>query len=675
MRELRLRRSERSIAVAGGLLPALLVVALALAPAAAGHALLQSSEPAAGTTVGTAPATIRLTFGERPDPRLSSVKVLDSSNRDHATGPAAANAANPLELEVGVDALPDGVYTVSWRTTSAVDGHSSLGSFAFGVGVAPPQTGTTETAPPLGLAAASPIAALARLLLYAGLIAMFGGGVVGVFIVPGRARASARLGLGGSVLAAAGAASVVAVQWSGAQSDIGAILGTSLGVTGIARLVLAALGVVAGIAAWRATAGEGTVPGRPRPLALATLTGASGLAMAVDVVGGHAAAAQPAVLQLAFQWFHVAAAGFWIGGLAALLASVRGAPQELRGVAARRFSVVAGVAIAIVAVTGALRAIAEVGTLDALLSTDYGRIVIAKGLLIAVLALIGATNHFWSVPVAGPRFSRLRRLGTTEVTIAMVAIALTAALVDLAPPVSSGPPPAAAAAAPLIAAGNDFGTSVRVRLVVTPGSPGTNTFAAAVTDYDSGAPVDASDVSLRFDLASATGVGTSTLDLTRAQAGSYAASGANLSVDGIWKVTATVTSSGGAVEVPLVLSTVVAAEPVDVNASPGVPTIYVVHLADGRTVQLYLDPETAGKDEVHSTFFDATGTELPVAAATMAIAPAAGPAQILTTRQLEPGHYVADVDLPAGPLVVDVVGPDPATGAPIHVHLSITVQP
>ena len=653
-------RLARATATAG----VLLALALALAPAASAHALLQSSDPAAGSTVGTAPSVIRLTFGEKADPRLSTVKVLDSAGQNHATGPATAATSNALELDVAVQGLGDGVYTVSWRTVSAVDGHSALGSFAFGVGVAPPAGGSTSVAPSNGLAAASPLAGLARYLLYAGLMAMFGAGAVGWLIVPTRAAQAARLGLAGSLLSLVGTAGVVGVQWAGAQAEIGAILGTSLGITGLARLAVAALAALVATRTWRRATGR----------ALAALAIVAGVGMAVDVFAGHAAAVDPPALQLVFQWFHIAAAGFWIGGLAALLLAVRGADPEERHGGARRFSLVAGFAIAVVAVTGALRAIAEVGTLDALLSTDYGRIVILKSIVIVGLALLGTTNHFWSVPVAGERFGRLRRIGTTELTVAMVALALSAALVDLAPPISIGAA-TAAPAQPIVVTGNDFGTSVRVRLVVTPGAPGSNAFEAAVTDFDTGAGVDASAVSLRFQLASSSSVGPSTLDLDRVSTGSYRASGTNLSIDGIWQLTATVTTASGAVEVPLVLATEVAAQPVDVNASPGVPTIYVVHLPDGRTVQIYLDPETAGKTELHATFFDAAGTELPVAAATMAVVPASGPSQVVTTRQLEPGHYVADIEVPAGPLVVDVVGPDPTSGAPIHVHLSITVQP
>jgi copper transport protein len=640
----------------------------ALAPGVLAHALLQSSDPAAGATVGSSPAAVTLTFGERADPRLSSIKVLDTSGQNHATGPVQAVEGEPLQLRVAVQPLADGVYAVSWRTLSAVDGHSAAGAFSFGVGVAVPATGPGSTAVTSmtgmgGVADASPAAAIARLLLYAGLIATFGAGIIAWLIVPSRARSVLRLAAAGWIASTVGTVAVVALQWAGAEADLGAILGTSLGISGLARFGSAVLG---GLAVALAARSPST-----RPFAGLAVT--AGLAMAIDVLGGHAGAVAPAPLQLAFQWLHVAAAGFWVGGLAALLIALKGAPPEVRGAGARRFSLIAGFAIALVAVTGALRAIAEVGTFDALFGTDYGRLIIAKSALIVVLALLGATNHFWSVPAAGRTLLRLRRVGTTELSVAMVAVMLSAFLVDLAPPVSSGTS-AAPPEQPIVVSGSDAGTSVRVRLVVTPGAAGTNDFAAAVTDYDTKQPVDAASVSLRFELVSASGVGPSTLDMTRTGTGAFDAPGGNLSIDGIWRITATVAAPAGAVEVPLITATDIPAQTIDVSPTAGLPTIYVVHLADGKTMQVYLDPETAGKDELHATFFDAAGNELPVETAAIAIVQA-GATSLPIPRQLEPGHFVADVDVAAGDLDIDVAGPDPTATAPLHVHLSIPVQP
>jgi len=669
----------RPLAAVVGL--ALLVIALALPALAFGHALLQTADPAPGATLGTAPSSVRITFGEPPEPRLSSIKVLDSQGTNHAMGSVALVAGDPASLTIAVAALPDGIYTVSWRTVSAVDGHVAAGSYAFGVGVTPPTGGTsaqTETS-----VSGTPPAIIARFLLYAGLIGLLGAAYVGFFVArraaepaadqaPGPGEAArmdvlVRLATGAWLVAAIGTAFTVAVAWQDAGGEVTSLLGTSTGLAGISRMAVALLGGVP-----IAFVARGDQSTRRRWLGLAGIGAILG--MTVDVATGHAAASSSGTLGLAAQWAHVVAAGLWIGGLGALLLAVRGSPSADKAAAIRRFSTWAAPWIGLVAVTGVVRAVQEVGTIPALLQQPYGQIVLAKTVGLLVLAALGATNRWWSVPAADHTLGRLRRIGTAEIGTAAVIIALAAALVNGVPPVSVGAT-AAAAAPPIVVTGADRGTSLRVRLAITPGAAGKNTFNAAVTDYDTGNPLAATNLSLKFSLLSRTGVGDSSLDLQTAPsapAGVFQGSGANLSVDGIWRITATVSQAGTAAEVELVVATNVPAQNVDVLPAAGQPTIYTVHVPDGTTAQIYLDPETAGHDELHCTFFDAAGTERPITQATMSDAANAG--ELLAPRLLEPGHFVSEIDVQAGNLPVDIVGID-ATGVQVHVHATIEVQP
>jgi hypothetical protein len=223
-------------------------------------------------------------------------------------------------------------------------------------------------------------------------------------------------------------------------------------------------------------------------------------------------------------------------------------------------------------------------------------------------------------------------------------------------------------------AGSDFGTSVKVQLVVKPGTAGINDISAAVTDYDTGTPVTAANITLRFSIASSTGVGDSTLVLPRTGAGTYAASGGNLSLDGIWRVTAVVAGPSGSVEVPLPLATRITGQQIDTNAVTGLPTVYIAHLAAGDTLQVYLDPGTPGANELHATFFDAGGNELPVQTATFLLEPASADRTVVSPRKLEPGHFVTDLQADAGAFGADVVGPAP-DGSTLHAHFDLTVQP
>jgi copper transport protein len=646
---------------------AVLIALLAGLPSTAtGHALLLSSKPVAGSTLGSAPTTIELTFGEAPDPKLSGAKVLDASGGNHATGPVAAVPGKPLELDVPVGALGDGVYTVAWRTVSSVDGHVAAGSFAFGVGVAVTRGSgapTTATASP----SASLFSDAARWLLYLGLMGLFGAAFFGLAIEPGGPRAVVRLAGGGWVAAAIGGLGVTAAQWSDAGGDVGTLLGTSVGLSAMERLgtIAVAGALVALLLSRRPPAGR-------RLFGLVALAAAA--AMLADVLTGHAAAGSLAPFQVATQWLHIASAGLWMGGLAALLLTVRGQPDDAKAAIGRRYATWAGIGLLTVAVTGMIRAISEIGTLDALVSTDYGRVVLIKTGSLGLLAILGASNHYINIPAAAKRLTGLRRVGSTELAIGVGVIALSALLVNLAPPISSTsgsaglPPPQ-----PIIASGHDFGTSVKVRLVITPGSPGPNAFAASVTDYDSGAPRTAASLSLRFAVQSSKGIGGSSLAMQAGAPGSFSASGTNLSLDGIWSITATVAGTGasgaaGTVEVPLTVATVVPPQPVDGDATPLSPA--TVHLADGSSVQVYLDPGGVGSNELHATFFDAAGAERPIPTAFMLLSAQDGSTSMVVPRQLEPGHFVADIVATAGPLAVDVVGDGGALGT-VHAHLVI----
>ena len=646
-----------------GLGPPLAVVgALALASAALGHALLIASDPKAGATLSAPPASVLLTFGEAPDPRLSTIRVLDAAGHDQVTGSIQAVEGNRNQLRAMLAPLADGVFTVAWRTVSTVDGHVAAGSFAFGVGIPPPQTaeGAGTTSP-----SASLTATIARWLLYLGLIALFGAGFLGFAIEPRPARAVVRLAGIGWVVFTVGTLAVVGLQWADAGVGLRTVLSSSIGLGAVERIAVAgAAGLSVAVILLKREAGRWHY-------ALVVTTAAG--AMLIDVLNGHAANGKSWLLQVGVQWLHVIGVGVWIGGLAALLLAVRGQPDAEKGRAVRTFSSWAGLALAAVAGTGFLRALSEIQTIGSLFGTGFGIVVILKTFGLGLLALLGATNRFFNVPSAARNLGPLRRVGSAELAIGTAVLAATGLLANLAPPSAAGSAQASQPR-PLLAVGSDFGTSVRVRLLVQPGAAGFNDFTATVVDYDTGAAVSATGVQLRFKLVSSSGVGDSTLDLSSTGSGRFAARGGNLSLDGIWQVTATVAGPSGSVEVPLVVSTLIPSEPVDANAAPGAPTIYSVHLPDKSMVQVYLDPGAAGANELHATFFDVAGSEIPIPTATLALTQADGSSSIINPRELEPGHFVGDVTVLAGTLSVDLIGLAPG-GDPLHAHLEVEVQP
>ncbi|TME10994.1 MAG: hypothetical protein E6I65_07450 [Chloroflexi bacterium] len=663
----RRRAGLRQLASSVLVLFAALAVLVSTPAIVSAHALLHASDPPAGSTLGSAPSVVTLTYGETPDVRLTSVKVLDSSGNDHVAGLIEALTDPPNSIRVPIGPLADGAYTVSWRTVSAVDGHVSAGSFVFGIGVAPPSSpadqegvGTSQSGSPPGI--------LARWILYLGLVALIGAAFVAVAVTRRSVPDLLSMAAVGWILTAIGTVGVVAVQWAETGAPIEELPGTSVGVSALARLIaLAVMGAT--------LVGLSAVPrlGGRRGWLLVGLASIGGLA--VDVATGHAAAGSGWLPQILVQSLHGLAAAGWMGGLAGLLVALRTTPPEDRLVTARRFSFWAGIGLVVVIVTGAIRALVEVGTLEALVGTSFGVVVLLKSAGLLALGALGAFNRFVTLRNAANFVGRMRRVGGAEITLAVVVLGLSALLVNQTPPTSAVANPAPVAQ-PIVATGNDFGTSVRARLVATPGAAGSNEFDLALTDYDTGEPLDADGVALRFQIASQQGVAPSTLQLTRSAAGRFTATGANLSIDGIWQLTATVTVGGSAVDVPLLAATTVASEPVQSLVSAGLPTIYTVQLGAGRTAQVYLDPGGPGPNDFHVTFFDAAGAELPTTSATIAAFPEGGGAALLTPRMLEPGHFVASIDAVAGQLTVDILSPLPegSGGGNLHVHVTIEVS-
>src|SRR5205814_9874422 len=123
--------------------------AVLLSGAAEAHANYVRSNPAADARLVKAPAEIRIEFSEPPDPRGSDIEVLDTNGVRHDKHDVALSG-DPNGLRVSVDPIPDGGYLVAWTATSAVDGHTTKGNFAFviGKGPLPPVPQVAEAAPP-----------------------------------------------------------------------------------------------------------------------------------------------------------------------------------------------------------------------------------------------------------------------------------------------------------------------------------------------------------------------------------------------------------------------------------------------------------------------------------------------------------------------------------------------
>ncbi|MFL6250592.1 MAG: copper resistance protein CopC [Actinomycetes bacterium] len=694
----RLRPGRRLGRFALAAVLALLWLAAAGMPAGA-HALLRGSDPAAGSSVDRAPDRVVLTFTERPEPGLSSIRVLDSGGRQVERGQAALVQGSPVQLAVGLGDLGDGTYTVAWRVVSRDDGHVTDGAFAFGVGVEATATPQARAAPQGATAAPSVPATAARWALYAGLTLLVGGSVFGLAVsgrvLPAGSRTLLAVAAG---LAVVGGAARFLAEQARIDAPLGTLLDSSTG-QGLLRLAVGVLG--SAVATWFLAAGLG--PARMREPALVgggppqgepsrapdrvpvavhsppageagapgeagaggeagapvdawrlALVGiAAGVTMLLHILVGHAAGPSPLrSVNLLVQWLHLLAVGTWIGGLVWLLAGLRGQERPEQVAVAVRFSKLAAPVLGLVAVTGLSRALHLAGGWQGLLDSNYGHFLDVKVALFFGLVLLGALNRYRIVPALSGgvrRLDELRRNVRGEVVLAACILAVTAVLSQLPPGKFVVEQAAAKPPAPpsLQVEGSDFATSVRVALTVSPGTTGPNAFTAKVTDYDSGEDWPATRVALRFTPRDQPDIGASTLDLKRADDGLWRGQGSQLSIAGRWVVVGLIEGSGPAVTVPMELSTRAAPQQVKVSEVPGQPTLYTVTLGAGGSLQGYIDPGRPGPNTVHFTFFNRSGDEQPVDKGRARMTTSAG-SEALTLVRLGPGHFAANIDLEPG---------------------------
>ena len=367
-----------------------------------------------------------------------------------------------------LEKLPEGAYTVEWRITS-IDGHVVEGRYGFAVGdpvghgedahgAAGPRVEDRETGqsgresaqgrhgghpkeaspgqgePTAGTehgVALAATALLAGLAPFAALVWLPASGQTG-----GAGHGALRsfdvlAWVLLCVLAAAGVGELSAYAVRASEEPLGTglfaqtLFGSRVGAVWLVRLGLALVTAAAITAAvgsgrtwpWWAAAGTGG-------LLLMTLTGLS-----------HAAATGR-LLPLLTDWTHAVAAAVWMGGLLGFAVALFSGPlrgltpdrrAKLRERSVRRFSAMATIAVVVLAATGLYATLLHVPNPQALVDTPYGRALLVKLGLLAVVLAIGASNFL--LGCRGP-FSRLI---VVELLLALALFVATGFLTSLPP--------------------------------------------------------------------------------------------------------------------------------------------------------------------------------------------------------------------------------------------------
>jgi copper transport protein len=452
------------------------VAMMALPVALLAHAHLRRSEPAANARLESSPSAIRLWFTERPELPFTRVQLRGADSTDIPLGTLARNSDDASGVWVPLPSpLAAGAYTVIWRTAAA-DGHATTGRFTFTVAASgkPAATvidttdrrtganalvhvdSTAENPAPLNVSAAT------RWLEFIAMLAVVGAIVFRLFVLRVGERAGVtplspetRSDIGDSVRRLAQSALVLlliaslsrlyeegrAVLGPGRAFDRSALkmilFGTSWGggwLIGLAGIVVAAIGF--GVAK------------RSRTNAGWAIAALGALAIVIaPALTGHARATPPVGLAVFADVLHVCAACAWIGGLMTLLFAALPIARGVRPTAAissgplvaslvRAFHPVALTCAAIVIVSGVCAAWLRLPAVDALWSTSYGRVLLIKLAFVALVLVMGGINWRRMLPSLGDDQSarRITRTAGTELTLAVLVLAVTAVLVSTSPP-------------------------------------------------------------------------------------------------------------------------------------------------------------------------------------------------------------------------------------------------
>ncbi|MFY1668747.1 copper resistance CopC/CopD family protein [Plantactinospora sp. WMMB334] len=384
------RRLARAGASVGLLLAALGLLLGPAAPASA-HAVLVSSSPTADVVLPNAPAEVVLTFSETVREVPGKIRVLGPDGARVDRGDPTFNGA---VITIPVD--PDGArgsYLVSYRVISA-DNHPVAGAYTYSVGAPstpPTDTGTDEVNPVVGTAVE-----VFKYLGYAGLLLLVGPVMVLSLLWPRRLDRGGpgRLiwsGIGLIALSTVGGLWLQVPYATGAGpfavtgSGLSDVLGSTFGAAHLVRLgILAAAAILLRpLITGRAGRGDHI---------LLTVLGVVGLG--TWPIAGHPAASPVPAVSVVVDVVHLAGMAVWLGGLVMLGAFLlRYANDRELDAILPVWSRWATVAVSALLLAGIVQALIEVSTLDALVSTTYGRLIIAKAVLFAAVVAIAAYSR------------------------------------------------------------------------------------------------------------------------------------------------------------------------------------------------------------------------------------------------------------------------------------------
>jgi copper transport protein len=392
-------------------------------PEAYAHAFTIKSDPSPSQSLPASPSKVDVFFSEPVDLRYSTVKVLDMSGKQVDNKDPRNINGDPASLSVTLPSgLKDGIYTVSTKVLSATDGHVVDNAFVFAIGqAAVPLQQSSNT--PYGSQSQLYIPnAIARFPAYVGQVLVVGAAFATLWLwrpiskiswlkdtlAPVRNRIDRSLIILmviGSVILVVSDFGIIYVQAKDLGTGIGEAIGTKFGSVWVMRTIESFILLAVSLEiyfrrAWRKKPGLITAPSKGEITSLFAI----GLTiLATTTLIGHGATSGQ-LLPIAIDFVHNLAASLWIGGiiyLALIVApKLRQATTLEENVKASalsilipRFSTIPVTILGVIVITGPFLLYFIESNLDLTLASLYGKWLIIKLTLAAIMIAIGGYNQ------------------------------------------------------------------------------------------------------------------------------------------------------------------------------------------------------------------------------------------------------------------------------------------
>jgi len=493
---------------------------MVLSSQAMAHAVLQGTQPVNGSLQAEFPDLMFLRFSEPVAP--IRLQLLDGSGMPVEL--AAIQAVNN-ELHFSPRTPQgDGQYILSYRVMSQ-DAHPIGGSIAFAVGDAQvPELSSVDNSNPVSLflfrinRAIYLVAVLSSIgLVLFPLLFIFPAGTesmqrISLMISTGIGIATGMIGMGlwGLLLADVPPTYILRSEiWALADSSSLSV-STALATLGLVLIMMSS---------WA----DFRLPGKLLAIAGVLVT-ASSFSMS-----GHAAATDPWWFFAPIFALHVLMAAIWFGALVLLYYLARRESSSDTTTIFQQFSRRVTVLVVLLLLCAAVISWYQIGTLDNLFGTDYGRWLLIKLGLVMTVLLLAAANRWYFVPaLAGQGMTgqrRLRKAVCIETLLVIVVLAVTTVLASTPMPTRN----VADASKTITLTG--YG-EISLVFIIEPGQVGDNSVSMAFAH--GGHNIEPMEVVLRWSMEQA-GIEPLMQQAILTEGGTYRIENVGLLIEGAWQ--------------------------------------------------------------------------------------------------------------------------------------------